>query len=394
MLAMTSSLVTVVVMIVALEIYYRIRIRSAPVDPYALSFYSTQGQKISSLNGPLRLSMNPFTIYLNSPSQRTNAFVINSHALRNEEGVENDPRPKIIVLGGSSAFGLGLASNEETIPYLLQQSMPSHCVLNAGVVGFLSTQELTYLVTELIDYRPAAVVAYNGWNDLFVPLLEPARQPEKLGFSNSFYDMQDRLAQQFQNESSVSSCFAEFARTVSTKSFAITRLLTAFHNTPPLSSRCPGAESHDLSEARKLRRRSMIGPIVDLYVSNMVKMSKISRAYGAVFIVVLQPEIGQKAPTEFETKVIHAFDKFCYSQDFPELYREFIATAKQRLSLAGIAWIDINESKSFTESTETLFIDPVHTNRTANEKVVRLIQPELKLMLAVASSQSPQNPGR
>ena len=71
--------------------------------------------------------------------------------------------------------------------------MKSHRVLNAGVVGFLSGQELTYLVTQLIDYRPAIVIAYDGWNDLFDTINAPQRSANEHGFCSNFFEFENQL---------------------------------------------------------------------------------------------------------------------------------------------------------------------------------------------------------
>ena len=112
-------------------------------------------------------------------------------------------------------------------------------------------------------------------------------------------------------------------------------------------------------------------------------MSLISHASGAKFIVVFQPEIGQKIhrTSEEEKLLRHAIGITHYRDEFPALYREFLAKAKQQLTRDQVEWIDVNESTPFQESTDGLFIDIVHTNRRGNEIVAEIILPRLQLLI-------------
>jgi lysophospholipase L1-like esterase len=78
---------------------------------------------------------------------------------------------RIIVLGGSTVFGQGVILPEDNLPaqikQVLLQSRPERQfeVINAGVGGYFSGQELLYLVSELTAYEPDLVIVYDGWND-------------------------------------------------------------------------------------------------------------------------------------------------------------------------------------------------------------------------------------
>jgi len=393
LLATVVSVVTFVIAMIAAEVYLRHRSTTIPVYPYALEFYTHDGRKVSTVVGSLKLSLDPFTIYRNLPSQHTSTFTINSKGLRGEEGVERDSAPKIIFLGGSSAFGLGARTDQETIPYLLEQSIKSHRVLNAGVVGFLSGQELTYLVTQLIDYRPAVVVAYDGWNDLFDTI--PQRSANELGFNNTFFVLEDQLVLNYQTQVSPYESLSRLIDATSAKSLVCTRFAQALR-----AYRYRKAVAAQLAaDPSGIKNKALLNSVVENYVGNLRKMSLFSRASGAEFIVVFQPELGQRlSRTSEEQELLNLGigGNNRYQDQFPALYGEFLAIAKPLLTRDGVEWIDVNESMAFQKSPDSLFADVVHTNRRGNEIVSEIISPRLQILLNYRNrvASEPQSPPR
>lgn len=70
------------------------------------------------------------------------------------------------LLGGSTAFGLFASSNDQTIAAHLNRLQSDYFFVSAGVPGFNSTQELLRLLLEVVDHKPALVIAFDGWNDI------------------------------------------------------------------------------------------------------------------------------------------------------------------------------------------------------------------------------------
>src|SRR5690242_9340882 len=106
LVVVTASALSLALGVLAAEIYLRSKPRAttAPAD-YAVEMRTHRGQNITGLAGGLKLSLAPFTLYKNFPSQHTPVFNINSRGLRADEHAELDPSPKLIFLGGSAAFG-------------------------------------------------------------------------------------------------------------------------------------------------------------------------------------------------------------------------------------------------------------------------------------------------
>lgn len=384
LLAAVVSVATLLLAMLAAEIYLRHRLGPRSPQAYDVEVSTHDGQKISPQTGSVKLALAPFTVYRNLPSQHMAAVNINSRGLRNEEGAELDSRPKIIFLGGSAAFGQGAETDQDTIPAIRQRSIKSHRVLNAGVIGFQSGQELTYLVTQLIDYQPAIVVAYDGWNDVFDVAHGPERDVNDLGFNSNFYSFEHQLVLNYQTQVSPYESLSRLIGATSSKSLVLTRFAQAIST----HQRQEAITAQASANQARFREKAVLDSIVTTYVSNVRKMAVFSCASGARFVLVLQPELGQRLnATAEEKRLLSAatMGNIPYGDSFPALYREFLAEAKQRLTRVGIEWIDTNESPLYQGSTATLFLDPVHTNRRGNEIVAEIMAPKLQLLIAQIS---------
>jgi lysophospholipase L1-like esterase len=76
---------------------------------------------------------------------------------------------RIAAIGGSTTFGTKL-NDDETWPTCLEKELRSQGkaveVLNFGVPGYSSIEELILLESNVLDLRPDVVVIYAGYNDL------------------------------------------------------------------------------------------------------------------------------------------------------------------------------------------------------------------------------------
>lgn len=247
--------------------------------------------------------------------------------------------------------------------------------MNAGVIGFLSGQELTYLITDVVDYQPAIVVAYDGWNDVFDGALSPTRGTNKLGFNTNFFKLEDELAQNYRTQISWSASLSRFLQVPWGKSFVLRRIGQA------ISSRRNQSAIRTIRDLPEAQQKELLARIVNTYVRNVRKMALFSQASGAKFLLVFQPELGQRANTTVKEKEFltsSTIGKATYNNLFPLLYRQFLAEAKPLLTEAGVAWIDTNESPLYQSDPQTLFSDPIHTNRRGNEIAAQIIGERLR----------------
>ena len=94
---------------------------------------------------------------------------------------------KVFMFGGSTLWGTG-APDENTIPSELQALLgPDYDVHNFGETGYVSTQELNYLLHRLAEGDiPDIVIFYDGINDGYAGAYSPSvpRDPQKLREEN------------------------------------------------------------------------------------------------------------------------------------------------------------------------------------------------------------------
>jgi hypothetical protein len=106
------------------------------------------------------------------PNQHMPTININSDAFRGKEiQPHSNEKFRIFIVGASTIFGSGSTSDETTIPGYLQQMFDNSTnvnveIINAGIPGAHSTNELNLIKNKLINYKPDLIVVYDGWNDL------------------------------------------------------------------------------------------------------------------------------------------------------------------------------------------------------------------------------------
>jgi lysophospholipase L1-like esterase len=107
----------------------------------------------------------------------------------------------IYCIGGSTTFGFGV-SQENTFSYILESKLNrsfgnNHFkVVNAGVVGFTSTQGLKLLETKILRFKPDMVVFSFTWNDQLlrtVPISEFYKKIQSPSFRTKTLFMHSKL---------------------------------------------------------------------------------------------------------------------------------------------------------------------------------------------------------
>jgi lysophospholipase L1-like esterase len=153
LLAFFVSISMILVILIFIEIVYRIS--ESPIPPSLL---------ISSPNPKLVYELNPL-----HPG-------INRHGMRHPEFSNDELRGKYIIaaIGDSHTFSVSVKNITETYPSRLQFylrksfGLGSVCVLNFGVPGYNTSQELEVLKNILLKFKPNLVVLQYCINDTYV----------------------------------------------------------------------------------------------------------------------------------------------------------------------------------------------------------------------------------
>jgi len=116
-----------------------------------------------------------------------NLVYINSQGFRGPEfsEIKSENTYRIIIVGGSTAFGVGVLDNQ-TFPYYLQNIFDKSNlnfnveVINSAWTGLYSLLETELIKDRLINFGPDLFIVYDGWNELDkqVVKLNPEASPE------------------------------------------------------------------------------------------------------------------------------------------------------------------------------------------------------------------------
>lgn len=301
---------------------------STQVTPYYWpSLQTHDGIALGTRSGPLKLVLHPFLSYANLPNQKTPHFSVNHLGFRGGSIPKYEKTKKrIIVIGGSTAFGTGLQSDDETFAQRLEHLLDAE-VINAAVVGHASGQELVSLVMELVDLQPDLVIALNGWNDYERPLTSKFRG------SNGFAEIEEQL---------------KTLQSVTDDSL-LTRVSNLYWILFPNITKKLEPLWLRLFRSGEQTGETDLGLAGAVYASNMTKMHRISEAFHFTFLCVLQPD-----------------------RDKQQRYRAFRETAKMHLQQAGIVALDLSELDEPAIKAEW-YMDEMHLDATGNQAIARII---------------------
>jgi hypothetical protein len=312
---------------------------------YGICLVDTAGSPFTDLLGPLKLVLDPFTLYRTFPGQRTPHFSVDANGYRGAFDPA-DPRPRVLVLGGSAAFGWGLRSDDETFAARLDRLDAGRRYVNGAVTGFLSGQELSEMVHRGDRLPAAGYVVFDGWNEQYVGLF-PGYEGRDFGYNRQvFASIEERL---------------RLARRA-----AGAKLPPATPTPAPLDAQANQRE------------------ILAAYTRNLRRMAEVARARRAFLLVVFQPQLGTKRRLAGgEAQAIEVWRK-AYTRThagFAAQYAAQVASAAAFCEREGIACLDLESSPVFRDSENELFVDTVHLNGEGHRLVAREIRSRLARLL-------------
>ncbi len=137
----------------------------------------TLQKQICVENSLVQINNNP--VYQLEPNQDLTTININSHGFRGSEFnlTKNDQAYRIMMIGGSTTFGVGASSDSSTIPAFLEEKFHIDDynnieVINAGVHGANSIEE-AYKIRHIYKmFQPDLFIIYDGLNDSFGKIQE------------------------------------------------------------------------------------------------------------------------------------------------------------------------------------------------------------------------------
>jgi lysophospholipase L1-like esterase len=279
--------------------------------------------------------------------------------------VNNSSEPdalQVWMFGGSTVWGVG-APDDETIPShlarLLNDAVGVETVVrNLGERGFVSTQEVIYLMRELqAGRRPDAVLFYDGVNDAAAVSL----WPEFPGAHVSYDTVRDRFEARNDNGG-----ISSFAR--STGLYRASRIILDRLEDKPFEGDGIVVYTSDDDGAEPdfgwLAERG-----IDLWLDNVRVVESLSRAYGFTPLMIFQPGLWSEGkpldPSEVELLTTEM--EFASIGTIMSVRAQMASTLDERLADSQPRDAIINLNELFDGTPDPVYIDYVHVTGRGNE---------------------------
>ena len=348
-------------------------------EAFSMHLVTSDGRDLGGQPGANAVALKPLTLYENVPNPDSQKYRINEFGLRGGETEREPTRPRVVVIGGSAAFGLRVPERD-TFAVELESRLNGVEVLNAGVPGYLSTQELALVATRLLDLGPDVFVVFDGWNDVYDPYwwsLFGDGERAHPGVNNSFLTLEDRLARYQEIQKEPLTALHEAGRAFVRISSTLGWVARWLHTEPGVDS---GAGLTD----------AQLSDIARAYVTNIRTLQHLANARGAELLVVVQPELGQHMAPERLSRLegrpaADFISGDAYAIRFPEIYANFRDRVIPALQSSGVRVIDASARLSSLPSPDNLFTDAVHLNAQGHERVAEILEEPVSRLLGRAS---------
>ncbi|HEX3784792.1 MAG TPA: IopA [Pseudonocardiaceae bacterium] len=324
----------------------------------------------------------PYVMYFNTPNHRSTVVNTDSGGFRISHGGANTysvrdqlPHgPVSILMGGSSAFGLGATCDEKTLPSLLSRNTSDTPWLNLTAPAFNSTQEVIIFLLhrhQLPEIRD--IVIFSGLNNLVLAGLPGAT--EKYGqffFSGEFYE---KLCGSDVDRSGISHTGG---RNSSARKM-LSRAARLLH--------LQGGEPADGPTGPSPEARVEIA--TSILANDLDRLLELAAPTGARIHFVLQPAISWTGKKRSPEEVVLLDDRTAVWSKMwdsfrpvfeAEVYQAHAPRVEQICKSRGISFIDMNDSLLMSpDSDRWLFVDAVHLNDDGNEVVSEILTRDLDL---------------
>jgi len=272
-----------------------------------------------------------------------------------KEGVRSGAK-KIFVFGGSTLWGTG-SPDGGTIPSILQSLLGDiYDIYNFGETGYVSTQELNYLLYQLsVGNIPDAVIFYDGVNDGYAGVYSPAipRDPQNLR-------EKDKEKQQ--------SFFIRLFKKSNYMRLVAYLQKQLFPETQPL-------KKWDRKIKRDIRSNCVL--VLDMYEAHIKQVKALAKAYEFEAFFFWQPNLFSltRKTNLYEKSIIDNVSSIWIESQL-EVYK----VAKERLSKREHEKIYFL-GNLFDEVDEPIYIDWCHVGPNGNEIVAGEIFRQIKSKL-------------
>lgn len=260
---------------------------------------------------------------------------------------------RILLLGGSTAWGLGASSNESTVSGALESLLNSaegditFRVISGAYPAWQSRQEMVALIEYYSDFDPDLVIALTGYNDLYVLTQGGNSDQQMRSESRMLADAVDETLRPMSTMQAIRKVAG---------SLGIWRIVVYFREMEKNSR----TVSHMLSYAQT-DSEHVLPRVVDRYVV----MSDFLKRNGSTLLVALQPDIytTKKVFSREERKVKDRFTgRYTNIEEVYSRYRQDALVYFSSVSANEDAFSVTDLVSIFDGSDEPVFLDDCHLN--------------------------------
>lgn len=326
----------------------------------------------------------PYVMYRQRPNQHFNTININGWGFRGKEITKEKPAntTRIVVLGGSAAWGTGATSDATTLSGQLEKrlndasSSSRYEVINAGEPGYQTAQEFIAFWDRLLDFSPDVVLTFDGYNDMYAGFTN-----EQPGFPLNFRELYGAKL-----EGELWACLVEPVQRVTSNSLFIEKIVDKVRLTRGRRLQAQDAEFI----------RSYVDPAATarMFGRNLEYMHVLAKDRGVKTLFTLQPVLGfgTKPMHEIERTILEGWELripgyMAYlSKVYPLLVAE-LARLEQHRGAPTLSLVDV-----FAEVHQRVYVSRVHVSDRGTAIVVDHIVKALTPLLPSRSGSPPPRP--
>lgn len=394
------------------QLAYRLQLVGSPAQSESGSSHPS-----SSNQSSLKVQASPLMGYRLVPNQQSQFWQINPQGFRASAAIAaTKPRDeiRIVVLGGSTAFGQFSSSNQTTfsneleallnrqvvtqrtypqrfrpaiLPYYADEVVKAmalppriregrYRVINAAVPGYASGNEMAKFSLQMLGYQPDFVLLLNGYTDLLLPstqeastVLNPTVQSQSLpeAILGNFH-------QNWQNWSAQSYLWRSYQNRQPSPSVLLQSMALLGNTEVPLQSQIT-------ADPQELKRRSQ------RYYLNLKQVARLARLARLRLLIALQPEVTWRKPQQrspLETKLVEQLGP-AYTERVQQGYGQLWQNLEQVQQEFPQTVVPLNLNQFFAGSTGEVFQDAIHLTDAANSLLAQQLYSVISTQLALPS---------
>lgn len=333
---------------------------------------------------PVGIRPDPYLLYTVRPGLEHEHCSTNAFGMRNPEVPEEPPADvfRVLVLGGSVAWGYNARSYDETFTALLESALgarASDCpplagkrveVLNGAVFAYVSWQEVLAYCRTYRRFRPHAVVTLDGTNDVHA-----AVRTGKVGWPMRYVPSKDAYGA---GKPSLGDALGTWAR-YRAERLKFVRWIRESRS-PTLTDKAPPP----------------IDDVVAEYRRAMELLGDLTGAEGARLMMVLQPMAilpDTKPLTPFEERVVEHTDGVIVGQN--DYYARCFDAFRPMLRTVADARphvASVDATRVFADFEAAAYTDDCHLTLEGRKRLARFVSDALLGHLAATPRGGPKRP--